>query len=95
MEVEVRCYAGYKGEERPVSCTYAGGVLEVTGGRTELGRGGPVRDGGSAVRACFRVRADDGKTYVLSRDEQDGRWALEGMTDSGPRLQGCRKLSSI
>jgi hypothetical protein len=75
MEVEVRCYSGYKGEERPVSFTCAGRTFEVTG--VERSWVEEDRSGAEArSKTCFRVKADDGKVYVLSRDEQDGRWAL-------------------
>lgn len=79
MEVEVRCYSGFKGEERPVSFTCAGRtleVLEVERSWREEDRSAP----GVRLKACFRVRADDGKVYVLSRDDRDGSWTLEGMT---------------
>lgn len=76
MEVEVRCYSGFKGEERPLSFTCAGRTLEVL----EVKRSWNEEDRSATegrLKACFRVRADDGNVYVLSRDEQDGRWALE------------------
>jgi hypothetical protein len=79
MEVEVRCYSGFKGEERPLSFTCAGRTFEVT----EVKRSWAEEDrstSGGRLKACFRVKADDGKVYTLSRDEQDGRWTLEGMT---------------
>lgn len=77
MEVEVRCYAGFKGEERPVSFVLEGRalqVLEVERTWYEEDRAAP----GAPRRACFRVRADDGRAYVLRRDLADGRWEMEG-----------------
>jgi hypothetical protein len=48
-------------------------VLEVERGWYEEDRVAP----GGRRKACFRVRADDGKAYGLSRDEASGRWTLE------------------
>lgn len=74
MEVVVRCYAGFKGEERPLSFVLAGRTLEVV----EVERAWHEEEAGAPSRrmACFRVRADDGAFYVLSRDEASGRWTL-------------------
>jgi hypothetical protein len=77
MEVEVRCYSGHKGEERPVSFIYAGRTFEVTGvERSWVEEDRSVAE--SRRKTCFRVKADDGKVYVLSRDDRDGRWTLKG-----------------
>ena len=66
--MRVRCYAGYKGDERPV--------------RFELGEHeyavvelldqwyGPDDD-------YFKVRADDGNLYILRRHRADNSWDLE------------------
>lgn len=78
MEVEVRCYAGYKGDERPVSFVLSGRALEVL----EVERGWYEEDASAAGepqrKACFRVRAGDDRAYVLRRNVADGRWELEG-----------------
>ena len=74
--VEVRCYSGFKGEERPLSFTYMDRtleVLEVERSWYEEDRAAP----GGRRKACFRVRADDGSVYVLSRYEQEEQWVLE------------------
>jgi hypothetical protein len=68
MEVVVRCYAGFKGEERPVSFDLEGRTLEVL--EVEL-------QWYEEHRACFRVRADNEKAYVLCRNLADGHWELE------------------
>jgi hypothetical protein len=76
MEVIVRCYAGFKGEERPVSFDLEGrdlGVVEIERAWYEEGADEPGRR-----NARFRVRADDGNVYVLSREEASGRWTVGG-----------------
>lgn len=77
MEVEVRCYSGFKGEEKPISFTCGDRSLEIV----EIERGWYEEDEaspGGGRKARFRVRTDDGKAYVLSRDLASGRWSMEG-----------------
>ena len=76
MEVEVRCYSGFKGEERPLSFIYMDRTLEVL----EVERSWYEEDRSTPEgrrKACFRVRADDDNLYVLSRCEQEEHWMLE------------------
>jgi hypothetical protein len=71
--VEVKCYSGFKANERPSSFTireheYA--VMDIEGSWFE-------EDAASHARKiCFRVRADDGDLYLLSCDESTGDWML-------------------
>lgn len=70
MKVEVVCYSGYKGDERPVRFRlgereYAvDGVLDQWYGPRDL---------------YFKVRADDGNLYILRRHAAtpEGEWSLE------------------
>ena len=69
----VECYAGYKGEERPMRFQLGERkhvVVEI------LDRWyGPDDD-------YFRVRADDGNLYVLRRNMKQG-WTLESFRTAG------------
>ncbi len=73
QRVEVRCYSGFKADERPLSFTLCGrelSVMAIESGWFEEDAAEPGR------RACFRVRTDDGGLYLLSRDEGSGEWTL-------------------
>lgn len=86
MEVEVRCYAGFKGEERPLSIVLEGRTLEVL----EVERSWREEDRSAPeprLKDCFLVRADDGDAYVLRRDLADGRWEVE--REAGCHGSGC------
>ncbi len=71
--VEVKCYSGFKANERPSSFTlrdHEYSVMDIEGSWFE-------EDGSScARRVCFRVRADDGDLYLLSYDESSENWTL-------------------
>jgi hypothetical protein len=69
MQVEVGCYSGYKADERPVRFRLDGHeyrveeLLDQWYGRNDV---------------FFKVRADDGNLYILSRDwpSPEGCWRL-------------------
>ncbi len=68
-KVRVECYAGYRGQERPVRFTLGENTLEVR----------EVEDQWYSPDAVyFRVHADDGNIYVLRHDEAEDEWTLEG-----------------
>ena len=71
--VEVKCYSGFKANERPSSftlCEQEYSVMDIEGSWFE-------EDAASCVRrVCFRVRADDGDLYLLSYDESSEDWTL-------------------
>jgi hypothetical protein len=71
--VEVKCYSGFKANERPSSftlCDHEYSVMDIEGSWFE-------EDASSCARnVCFRVRADDGDLYLLSCDESTGDWML-------------------
>jgi hypothetical protein len=68
-KVRVECYAGYRGQQRPVRFTLGGHVREVN----------EVEDQWYSPDAIyFRVKADDGNFYVLRHNETEDDWTLEG-----------------
>ena len=68
ISVEVRCYAGYKGNERPLRFTIGTNTFEVQ----------EVEDQWHSPDVTyFRVRAKDGHTYILSHNEGQDQWILE------------------
>jgi hypothetical protein len=74
QKVEVAAYAGYRSGERPRSFVLLGkkiGVAEILSQRVEEGAVDRQQ------KRCFRIKGDDGITYVLSYIEQTGEWYLE------------------
>jgi len=68
MSIRVECYSGRKSDERPVKFWLEDVVLFVESVIDEW----QVPDG-----QYFRVRADDGNTYVLRHDRDRDEWRLE------------------
>ena len=67
--VHVKCYAGYRGDERP--------VCVVFGERTEEVR--EVEDRWYSPGATyFRVTVESGDRCILRHDDARGVWTLEG-----------------
>jgi hypothetical protein len=67
--IRVECYAGYRGDERPVRFTLGERTYEVQ----------DIEDQWYSPAAIyFRVKADDGNIYVLRHDEMQDQWTLEG-----------------
>ncbi len=67
--VEVDCYAGHRGDERPRRFTLGGRRIEVV----------EVVDAWLAPdHRYFKVTGDDGSTYLLRQDLRSGRWRLAG-----------------
>ena len=75
IEVQVECYAGYRGEQRPQRFSLGQRMIEVE----------EVIDQwyGPDYR-YFKLRGDKGGIYILRQDETDGRWELT-MFDAGGR----------
>jgi hypothetical protein len=69
MKVEVECYAGRKADERPVRFRLDGHEYRVE----EM-----VDQWYDPEMEFFKVRADDGNLYILSRESSvpDGLWDL-------------------
>ena len=67
VEVEVESYSGYKADERPRRFRLGDRWLTVE----------EVGDRWYDPEATyFRVKADDGATYILRHDERAGVWTL-------------------
>lgn len=78
MALHVECYSGYKAEERPLrfrSHKRNSRTFEVDA----------VLDQwyGMGYR-CFKVRADDGNTYILRHNEKDDEWVLDSFRQRRP-----------
>jgi len=69
--LEVECYAGYRGDERPLRFRFAVAperIYEVA----------EVLDQWYGVGyRCFRVRADDHNLYVLRHNGAEDTWTLD------------------
>lgn len=71
--VQVKCYSGFKANERPLSFTFYDrefSVMDIEGSWFEEDESGHER------RVCFRVRADDGDLYLLSYHPDEDSWIL-------------------
>jgi len=67
LEIRVACYAGYRGEEEPLRLLFDHRVVEVA----------EILDRWLAAdHRYFKVRGDDGCTYIVRNDTQTGRWEL-------------------
>ena len=65
--IDVRCYAGYRGEEAPRSFVVGEEEMRVK----EI-----VQAWRTPQARYFRVRAGDGDLYVLRHQERDDLWQL-------------------
>ena len=71
--VEVQCYAGYRGDERPVRVKMGERSLDIV----------EVEDRWySPGETYFRVRVEGGDRYVLRHVEAQDVWSLEGFRKS-------------
>jgi len=67
--LKVECYAGYRGDQRPLRFTLGERTYEIR----------EVEDQWYSPGASFfRARAEDGNLYILRRDEIQDQWTLEG-----------------
>jgi hypothetical protein len=71
--VEVRCYAGGRGDEIPRALLLGGRELTVRVERSWIEE--PVGLSGIARRRMFQVRLEDGRRGRLAQ-EPDGSWTL-------------------
>ena len=68
MKLRVECYSGHKADQRPIKFWLGDVVLFVES----------VDDQWYTPDAVyFRVRADDGNTYVMGHHETKAEWTLE------------------
>jgi hypothetical protein len=72
LELKVECYAGYRADERPLRFAFP----QKTGARTYQVQEILDQWYGVGYR-CFKVRADDGNTYILRHRESEDRWSLD------------------
>jgi hypothetical protein len=72
--VEVRCYAGGRGDETPRAVLLGGREVTVQVERAWVEE--PVASGGSARRRVFQVRLEDGARRRLAQ-HPDGSWTVE------------------
>jgi hypothetical protein len=71
--VKVECYAGYKGEERPMRVLFGERKEEVK----------IVEDRWYSPGATyFRVVVESGDRYILRRDDAQDVWTLEGFREA-------------
>ena len=63
----VECYSGYKVNERPVSFSLADKKYNIS----EV-----IDQWYGEDYLYFKVRADDGNTYILKFDEESDEWSL-------------------
>ena len=68
MRITVQTYAGYKGDERPISFSRDGRILRIK----EI-----VDRWYDPDHNMFKVLADDGRTYLLRHDMNADTWELE------------------
>jgi hypothetical protein len=68
MKLQVECYSGHRADERPVKFWLGDSVLFVESMEDQWYGPDDV---------YFRVRADDGNTYVLGHNEKTDEWTLE------------------
>jgi hypothetical protein len=67
LMVSVECYAGYKGDERPLRVHLGKGTLEIVS----------VEDRWYSPGATyFRIAVEGGDRYVLRREEAQDVWSL-------------------
>jgi hypothetical protein len=79
MKIHVECYAGHEGEETPRRLRFDNRAVEVI----------DVIDRWLAPdHRYFKVKGEDGATYILRHDVESGAWELV-MFDSG-RAQWVR-----
>ena len=67
MRIAVQTYAGYKGDERPVSFSLEGRTLQII----EI-----VDRWYEPDHNSFKVVAEDGRTYLLRHDLNANDWEL-------------------
>ena len=85
MKVQVECYSGYRGDERPVRVRLGEQVLEVTA----------VEDRWySPGETYFRVRVEGGDRYVLKHTEAQDVWSVEAAMKIGFSGRCFRQLSA-
>jgi len=75
MRIAVQTYAGYKGDERPVSFSLEGKTLQII----EI-----VDRWYEPDHNSFKVVAEDGRTYLLRHDLNANEWELVDLRNVAP-----------
>jgi len=75
MKVEVFCYSGYKGDERPVRFRLGSQNYSVD----EL-----LDQWYGPDDVLYKVRADDGNLYILRHNAREDEWSLESFRRGQP-----------
>jgi len=78
MRIAVQTYAGYKGDERPVSFSLEGKTLQII----EI-----VDRWYEPDHNSFKVVAEDGRTYLLRHDLNANDWELVESRNVAPLKQ--------
>ena len=73
-KVGVTAYAGYRSGEQPRSFVLKGEKISVA---KIISQWVEETAEDKQQKRCFRVKGDDGVTYLLSYIEQTGEWYLE------------------
>jgi hypothetical protein len=73
--VEVRCYAGGRGDETPRALLFGGREVTVRVERAWVEE--PVGSSAAERRRVFQVRLENGRRCRLAQ-ESDGSWTVEG-----------------
>ena len=67
LAIDVECYSGHRGEQTPRTILLGGRRIEVT----------EVLDAWLGPdHRYFKLKADDGDTYLVRHDVRSGRWEL-------------------
>ena len=72
--VDVQAYSGFKRNERPISFRFRGADLQVDEVLDRWYEGGP--DAKTPCMDYFKVRAGDGKEYILRYNGLFDAWAV-------------------
>ena len=70
MTIKVQCYSGRKADERPIRFRIDSRDYMIE----EI-----VEQWYGPADSFYRVRADDGKTYLLRYHRTDGTWSIESV----------------
>ena len=73
-KVEVTAYAGYRCGEQPRSFVFEGEKISVA---QIISQWVEEAAEDKQQKRCFRIKGNDGLTYLLSYIEQTGEWYLE------------------
>lgn len=85
--LKVECYAGYKADQRPLRFTptiFTGRAYDVN----------EILDQWYGIGyQCFKVRADDGNTYILRHNEAEDDWTMDSFRREaeGPKSKVRRR----